>query len=203
MRVYFVRHGQTDANIHYDQYPWNTDCPINAVGTMQARQTAAFLQQELQGVPALIMASPLRRAQQTASLLAGVIGATVQTVHDLRELDVGDWRERDISTVYAYFMQLAPDERYVFRPPAGETWAECGQRVASLLADVSAEVCVIVSHSAPIQTAIGTLLDAPYSEWATYEIRNASVSLLESTETGWGAAYIGRIFDESAKQGLF
>jgi len=203
MRIYFVRHGQTDANIHYDQYPWNTNCPINQTGRKQVAQTAAFLHNELDGKQVVLVASPLLRAQQTAAIIGEALSTSPITDDRLLELQVGEWQTRDIATVYAYFMSLAPDERFTFVPPGGESWADCGQRFATAIAEKTEPVIVIVSHSAPIQSVVGTLLASTYEEWATYEIRNASVSLLERMHDEWQAAYIGRIFDPSSQVGLF
>lgn len=202
MRVYFVRHGQTDANIHYDKYPWNTNCSLNKTGRQEVRHAADYLHDEAGVDYPLIMASPLTRAQQTAAIIAKRLNADVIIDDHLQELQVGDWQNRDIATVYAYFMGLSPVERFMFKPPNGESWAECGRRVADAVLKQKAQDIVLVSHSAPIQTAIGTLLQSTYDEWASYEIKNASVSLLTLSDDSWRAEYIGRIFDPSSRFGL-
>lgn len=202
MAVYFVRHGQTDANIQYDAYPWNTDCPLNETGVQQVHKTADFLAETRGDDAVRVIASPLVRAQQTAQIIANRLGCLVETHQDLRELQVGDWQQRDIATVYAFFMGLPPEKRFTFVPPHGESWQTCGQRVAAV-AGTQPGTVIIVSHSAPIQSAIGTMLDVTFTEWAAYQIRNASVSLLTNSGGHWRASYVGRVLDPSAKVGLF
>lgn len=65
MIIYFVRHGETDANVRIEngQALATVDSPLNATGIIQAKQVAV----ELKDIPFdAIMSSPLQRAVETA-----------------------------------------------------------------------------------------------------------------------------------------
>src|SRR5512137_1397504 len=65
MRIFLVRHGQTDANLEA-RYCGRTDVPLNAEGREQARALRPLL---LGRAFEAVYASPLSRAVETASLL--------------------------------------------------------------------------------------------------------------------------------------
>ncbi|MFQ5690858.1 MAG: histidine phosphatase family protein [Gemmatimonadota bacterium] len=100
--LYLVRHGQTDSNVARVYSGWNDDS-LNETGRSQVHALATRLAPE--GVER-IFASPVRRAVETAQSLARRLGATVRTVHDLHEIEIGPWKglgEEEIA-------RLRPDE---------------------------------------------------------------------------------------------
>jgi broad specificity phosphatase PhoE len=87
MKLYFVRHGHTDAKPNTDPNPetGEVDEPLNVEGIQQANNLAEQLKE---GSFDAIIASPLKRAHQTADI--------VNKYHELPvEIDAV-WRERDI-----------------------------------------------------------------------------------------------------------
>jgi len=193
MKLYIIRHGQTLANVQYADYPWDNDCPIDTAGRLEAGRTGAFLYAAEDWRGAILTSSPLLRTKQTAAIIGEHLGLTPTTDGRLFEVKVGEWSARSIAEVYDYFESLPANERFTFRPPGGETWVECGQRLADYIHNLQqrgAELAVIVSHSAPIQCLIATLLELPFNEWQSIDIPNASVSLLEYSNTGWQSDYI-------------
>ena len=86
MKLYFVRHGQTDENVDMAGNPAD-DVPLNQLGTQQAKNLAI----ELKDVKFdTIISSPLNRARQTTEL--------VNENHQLPiQLDTA-WRERDLES---------------------------------------------------------------------------------------------------------
>ena len=80
MQLFLVRHGQTAANVHPIDYPWDNDSPLTTIGQQEAARTAQFLKQ-LQLASPHIVSSPLTRAQQTAEALAQVMAVPVHTDH--------------------------------------------------------------------------------------------------------------------------
>lgn len=85
MKLYFVRHGQTNANISManGQLISELDEPLNETGLRQARELAEQLKDVVLDA---IISSPLKRAYQTAE--------AINKYHNL-ELQVDDmWRER-------------------------------------------------------------------------------------------------------------
>lgn len=85
--VYLVRHGENLANIEHVLSHRLVDYPLTSRGELQARQTAQFFA----GQPVQeIYTSPLKRARQTAEIIAEPLGLAVTVVEDFREVNVGE-----------------------------------------------------------------------------------------------------------------
>lgn len=86
--LYLVRHGQTDANIENRYVGWSDD-RLNATGRAQAAGLATRLGDD--GIRH-VFTSPVRRAVETGEILAGALDASLRSVHDLHEIEVGPWK---------------------------------------------------------------------------------------------------------------
>lgn len=86
----FVRHGQTDWNAE-GLLQGGTDVPLNDHGRMQAHETAKLL--KAHGEWDVIVASPMKRALETAKILAEDLGCDhhIKTYPDLKERSYGDY----------------------------------------------------------------------------------------------------------------
>ena len=86
MRLYFVRHGQSEANVQMVISNRDLFHPLTELGRRQAEALA----QSLADVPvAAIYSSPIVRAAQTAQIVAAAKGLPVQMADALREPDCG------------------------------------------------------------------------------------------------------------------
>jgi alpha-ribazole phosphatase len=83
--VLFVRHAQTDLA---GTFCGHADPPINEEGRRQAEELAARLSTRRFHA---IYSSDLRRAKDTAEILAGTLTAPVFTMRSLREIHFGQW----------------------------------------------------------------------------------------------------------------
>ncbi|MBP9809599.1 histidine phosphatase family protein [bacterium] len=121
-KFYFVRHGQTHANLSNLAAGAGWDVELNETGIAQARHLAesAALQACI-GVKTICV-SPMLRARQTAESLNHVLKAETVTVDDLREWHLGEWEKRAWSELPDLFL---PDSN----PPGGEAQIEFGMRV--------------------------------------------------------------------------
>ena len=101
--LYLVRHGENPANITKEFSYKLVDYSLTPKGVLQAEQTASFLQD----VPlASAYASPLKRARETAEIIARSHNLPVTLLEEFREVNVGE-------------MEL--------RPPTEENWREHDQ----------------------------------------------------------------------------
>ena len=86
MKIYVIRHGQTDYNVQ-NVFQGRKDIPLNSVGLKQAEETA----QKFQGIPVdVILVSPLIRARETAKYVANVTGVKPIIEQGLVERSFGD-----------------------------------------------------------------------------------------------------------------
>ena len=86
MRLYFVRHGQSVANVEMIISNRDLPHPLTELGRRQAEALA----QSLVDVPlAAFHASPIMRARQTAQIVASIRGVPFEMADALREPDCG------------------------------------------------------------------------------------------------------------------
>jgi probable phosphoglycerate mutase len=86
MRLYFARHGESEANV--GKVFWNGTEGYGL--TERGRGQAAQLASSLQGIRlAAMYASPVLRAVQTAEILSARLGVPYEVADGLREYDVG------------------------------------------------------------------------------------------------------------------
>jgi broad specificity phosphatase PhoE len=146
-----VRHGQTDANAR-GLLQGHVDLPLSELGRQQAAALASVVP-----VGARIVASPLRRARETAEALGGDVEVDDRWI----ELDYGEFDGRPIGDVPAEtWAAWRADPHFV--PPGGESLAMLGIRVRGaceeLLDEARRRDVIVVSHVSPIKAAIAWAL---------------------------------------------
>ena len=189
MRVYLVRHGQTDWNAA-GRLQGSTDIPLNQAGREQAVATASALVNILPP-STTVVTSPLLRAHHTADALAEALGIEAQVDDRVRERSSGHWEgftreERDArwpqeardwgATGYADVPGFEHDDLVRERMmTAIEEWAD---RVAGPL--------VVVSHSSAIRVGLHGLLDQSLKPRTLRSLGNGAWSrLTRRTRSDW------------------
>ncbi|MBW3641088.1 MAG: bifunctional RNase H/acid phosphatase [Actinobacteria bacterium] len=158
-----LRHGQTELSVQ-KRFSGVGDQALTEVGRAQAAAAASRL--AASGAVAVV-SSPLRRAQQTAAVVAGALGLDVAVEQGLRETDFGDWE----GYTFAEVREKWPRELTAWladpavAPPFGESFADTASRVRQardrVLAAYGGDVAVLVSHVTPIKMLLRFALDAP------------------------------------------
>ena len=90
--IYFVRHGESEANIKGIFAGQRDDSPITQTGEQQARDTAKKILEENIQIDTII-SSPLKRAFETAKIIAEEIGfdtSKIKIDDRIIEYDMGD-----------------------------------------------------------------------------------------------------------------
>ncbi len=85
--IHFVRHGENPANLTREFSYKLIDYSLTPIGILQAQQTAEYFADK--GIDA-VFTSPLKRAAETAQIIASRIHAPVYCLEDFREINVGD-----------------------------------------------------------------------------------------------------------------
>src|SRR5262249_8374450 len=147
--LYYIRHGETDWN-REGRLQGRQDTPLNAFGRQQAEACADILQNLIarQGrAPAdySCVSSPLRRARETIEILRATLGldrADYKVDARLREIEFGEWEGWTLAEVRARDAAgLAARERdkWGFKPPGGESYAEVSDRMAEWYAGLTGD----------------------------------------------------------------
>jgi len=152
--ILLARHGETDWN-REGRFQGHADPPLNRTGRAQAVDLSAALMAEQL---AAVYSSPLRRALETAEVLATSHGLEPVPVDDLREVDVGSWSGLTRAEVEERFpAQFARWLDYGQGWEDGETYEEMGRRAVDALLLLAAahdgERVLAVTHGGPIRAA--------------------------------------------------
>jgi broad specificity phosphatase PhoE len=153
-RLLLLRHGQTELSVQR-RYSGHGDPALTPLGTAQAAGAAARLAR----VPdiAAVLTSPLRRARQTAEVVAASTGAPLAVRQGLIETDFGKWEGLTFPEARARDPQLHAEwlGSEEVAPPGGESFAAVGRRVTAELTVVLREypgaTLVLVTHVTPIK----------------------------------------------------
>jgi len=95
MKLIFVRHGQTDYNKEGRPQGQEIDAPLNETGIRQAKEAAKSVPSDID----CIIASPLKRAAETAEILNSELDATIAYDDDVKEIHYGSLAGRTWSEI--------------------------------------------------------------------------------------------------------
>ena len=152
--ILLARHGETDWN-REGRFQGHANPPLNSTGRAQAVDlSVALMAEEL----AAVYSSPLRRALETAEVVAASHGLEPISVDDLREVDVGSWSGLTRTEVEERFPeQFARWLDYGQGWEDGETYEEMGKRAVDALLRLAAahdgERVLAMTHGGPIRAA--------------------------------------------------
>ncbi len=177
--LWLVRHGQTDWNV-VRRFQGNSDTLLNDTGIAQAQALAATL--DGQSFTALY-ASPLRRAFQTAEVLAERLRLSVQIDKDLVEACHGDWEGMlwtDIKDQYPELLSQRSADPVHTRPPGdGETVAEVAARMTAAATRIAQrhpqEKVLVASHGLSLAALICCARGVSLHEIFDYIPKNTQV----------------------------
>jgi len=228
--ITLVRHGESSGNIAdaraqsegaetLDLDQRDADVELSDRGEQQGRALGSWMASAPAGdLPTLVVASPYRRALDTARLAVAQLedgGREVELAVDerLRERDLGLF---DGLTAHGIRTRYADEStrrkrvgKFYYQPPSGESWADVVLRVRSLLADLrdgfEDERVWLVTHQAVIMSFRYVLegLDEEHllQEAKDHPLANASLTTYRRGDDGLELVHVGdtAIVDESAK----
>ena len=183
-RLILVRHGENLANITLEFSHRLIDYSLTPKGVLQAQQTAEYLRD--QGIQE-IYTSPLKRARETAEIIAAPHNLPVTVVENFREVNVGDLEKQKItpeswnlhnSIIDAWF-DGSPGARF----PGGENLHELLARVRSgfeqILSGKTGRTILVSAHGGVISFAALGLI--PGMEPPPLLLPNCSITELEAS----------------------
>lgn len=182
MKLYLIRHGQTDWNIQ-GKIQGSHDISLNETGLTQAEMLAESM--ETKPVK-LIFSSTLKRAMSTAEALGRKQGVEIVPMPKLREVEFGKWEgltwdeiERTYPKEYKHWC-LQPAQA---SPPGGESQKEIMSRCKQALNEIIAktkgrEDVAVVSHGATLAYLVTCMLGPDLSEESII-VENASITTVQ------------------------
>ena len=155
MKLLFVRHGQTDFNKNKLPQGQEIDAPLNETGIQQAEEAAKSLPNDID----FIIASPLKRASQTAEILNQKLKIKLEFNNDVKELRYGSlagksWSEIEVITGDKDIHEKDTEIIFDYRKFGGDSAEDLKQRVAKFLNEVKEKypnkTILVATHSGVI-----------------------------------------------------
>jgi probable phosphoglycerate mutase len=154
--LYLVRHGETDWN-RENRWQGHHDRPLSALGRAQATAAARRLVGERL---TQVHSSDLKRASETAQIIAEACGLEASADPTLREVDVGSWAgltraEAKERFPVGYARRRAGGTGW----EGGETYEQMGERVRAFVTSLldgarGSERIALVCHSGVIRVLV-------------------------------------------------
>lgn len=199
-RLLLVRHAESEHNALGLVQGSALDGPLSERGREQARALARRLVADsksgkgvLQGHPLVaVYASPLKRADETAHILAEPFGLPVRHLPDLVEFDWGDISGKPLTPKSKAIMDRLfrtwasgnPD----YSPPGGESATQAFTRARTALDPVfdahPEGAVIVVSHGRLLKILLAGMLDGGFNRMERFRHSNAGVNVLVKDDEG-------------------
>lgn len=181
MILYCVRHGESTYNAE-GRVQGQSDVPLSPLGVRQGAAVAEALREK--GVEA-VFTSPLRRAYQTAELVAAAARCPLFVEDDLKEIHAGIFQDklrRDLEAAQPdeYRRWIGGDLDYVI--PGGESRRQLAERGAAALRRIAAapyQTVAVIAHGRMFVVSFAALM--PYeAQRIPAALQNGSITTLKA-----------------------
>lgn len=180
MKLYIIRHGQTNWNIA-KKIQGRQDIPLNERGRYQA----GCLKKAMENRPVTaVFSSPQIRAMETAKAVTSSSGSVVIPVKDLMEINYGSWEGKTEE-------ELLQEDRALYEawwshpaetaPPGGESISQVNERCQKAWKEIKPQLtgdAAIVAHGGLLAHFMEQLLGSE-SVAASTVAHNASITTIE------------------------
>lgn len=178
-RVHLVRHGQTESNTKNYYMGWSEE-DLNNVGYKQAQSLSV----RLSCLPIkAVYSSPLRRAFNTAEIIARPHKVRVVTDDQLKEINLGEWQGLYADEIMKRWPDLWKQSRTDpsdLTLPDGESYARVTDRAINafekIIIDNLGENIVLVTHDVIIRVLAAYTLGVSNNIYRRMTIGNASIT---------------------------
>ena len=182
MRLWLVRHGETEANVA-GLYSGHAPTPLTERGIAQA-QTLGTL---LRNVPVdNVLCSELERARHTTQLILGDREVPVRNMPELNEMFFGDWEmrhHRDLAREDAENYAVWCNDWQNATPTNGEGFQAFSLRVERFIAQLDDyKMCqnlLVVSHQGVLSVLIARLLSMPAAAMWHFRVEQGCWSAID------------------------
>lgn len=131
MKIYFVRHGETDSNKN-GTFTGQIDSPLNEEGLEQTKQIVKEIDSDFQE----IYTSDLIRCVKTAQILNEKLNIPIVLDKRLRERDFGSLGGKKINEVDPEIRELDKLQQYDYKPYGGEDFNDVKNRLFDFIEEL-------------------------------------------------------------------
>ena len=186
MKIYVIRHGETDANKN-GILQGSSDWPLNEFGIQLAEITG----EKMKGIKFdACISSPLSRAKQTAEIILNNSGnSNIEIQYDdrIKELDMGiyegkKFRRNEVEVPILKMLIFKWNAFFCGKFKGGESAFDCCKRTSSFLDDLSKkdyDTVLVTSHGAAITAMLNRFNKNRLSFWQSGVPLNCSVNIIE------------------------
>ena len=188
MKLILTRHGETEWNKQRRIQGCRSDTRLSQTGLEQADRLAAALRKERIDA---IYASPMKRASETAQIIAEACKLQVHVFNELREIDAGELDglfERELTGLYETAWKEFRNGNASTPLPGGESLQDLQKRtswaVDRMLEKHIDGTVVVVAHLLANLAMVCQALGINLGQIARFKQSPASITILELTTQG-------------------
>ncbi|MDA8498664.1 MULTISPECIES: adenosylcobalamin/alpha-ribazole phosphatase [unclassified Citrobacter] len=182
MRLWLVRHGETEANVA-GLYSGHAPTPLTERGIAQAQSLSGLLR----NVPFNnVLCSELERARHTTQLILAEREVPVRVMPELNEMFFGDWEmrhHRDLAREDAENYAVWCNDWQNATPTNGEGFQAFSQRVERFIAQLAdykdSQNLLVVSHQGVLSVLVARLLSMPAAAMWHFRIEQGCWSAID------------------------
>lgn len=188
MKVYLVRHGETDWNKE-NRCQGFVDIPLNKSGIEQARLIGEYYK----GIPVdMVYSSPLERAVETARYITDYHKLEMKRHDDLRELNQGELEgltPQELGSNHSELLKEWFTDPANVIMPGGESLQQLQDRAWPVVNDIftnnhGAETIVVVSHNLAILAVLCKAINLDLAHFRGLKQSQAAINMLETNRFG-------------------
>ena len=179
--LYLMRHGAIKATKE-KRFVGQIDLPLSPDGRKQSECQA----RHLRGIAfSQVWCSDLKRAYETAVIVSRDRGLALQSVPELREINLGEWDGMAMSQIRMQFpdlWQARGEDIGHFRPSGAESFADLQQRVVPFIRHIASQSTgntLIVTHAGVIRVLLCQVLQMPLSHLFRIRLNYGGITLIQ------------------------
>jgi broad specificity phosphatase PhoE len=178
-KLILIRHGATNWNAE-KRIQGRRDISLNNTGILQAKYLSSILTcTKLSAV----YSSPVRRAFETAGIIARPHGLKISLLEEVTEVDVGTWEGKLLSELQSESLKWTDqcnEFNYVMLPGCESIEEVCRRAIAGIekIRQQDSDNVVVVSHGDVIKIIICQYLGLSLMEMSRFSVGLCSMSIL-------------------------
>ncbi len=182
MRIYIIRHGETDANKKGYLQGWTND-PLNESGQLLAEITG----RGMKGIRFdCCISSPLIRASETAEIILRASENNIPVSFDdrIKEMSFGKFERMNIrdEKVVGFLIEPVVDYRF----PEGESLTQVMKRTQEFLKELMAKdddrTYLVSTHACALRAMLNFLYEDPGDFWHGHVPYNCCVNIIDAKD---------------------